>query len=499
METMAETYFIFAILLLPLLLPPFLKHFKSTFLSKTLPLPPGPIPWPILGNIPHMGKKPHITLAKFAQSYGPLMSLKLGSQLLIVGSSPAAAAEILKTHDQILSARHLPHVLTVKSPELNHVSLAWAFDCNDKWKYLRTICRTELFSGKAMESQAVLREKKVIEMVEFLRGKEGEVVGIVEVVFATVFNMLSNVMMSRDFIRLGEENLGGGMKGLIRSIMEVVSAPNLCDFYPILGGLDLQGLKRRGEELVVRIFAMWELDIEERKAERRRSSVSSCRDFLDSLLDNAFSNDQINYLIGELFTAGTDTSISVVEWTMAELIKHPESMTKVCQELATEINQSNPKESHLPQLAYLQACIKEALRLHPPVPFLLPHRALVSCEVMNYTIPKDARVIVNVWAIGRDPTIWDDPLQFKPERFLNSTLDYKGNDYEFLPFGAGRRICPGLSMAAKHVPLILASLIHFFEWSLPGENDPTGLDMNEKFAVTLQKEQPLLLIPKVRK
>ena len=105
---------------------------------------------------------------------------------------------------------------------------------------------------------------------------------------------------------------------------------------------------------------------------------------------------------------------------------------------------SMPKESHVPQLLYLQPCVKETMQLHPPTPFLLPHRALSSCKVMNYTVPKDAQVIVNVLAISRDPTIWEDPLVFKPERFLKSTLDYKGNDFEFLPFGAGWVICSGL-------------------------------------------------------
>ncbi|PSS09788.1 (S)-N-methylcoclaurine 3'-hydroxylase, partial [Actinidia chinensis var. chinensis] len=201
----------------------------------------------------------------------------------------------------------------------------------------------------------------------------------------------------------------------------------------------------------------------------------------------------------ELFTAATDTSTTTIECAMAELIKKPESMNKIHQELVREIKQDMPKESHLPHLPYLQACVKETLRLHTPVPFLIPHRALSSCKVMNYTIPKDAQVIVNVLAISRDPTIWDDSLEFKPERFLNSTLDYKGSDFEFLPFGAGRRICPGLPMVAKQVPLVLASLIHFFDWSLPNESDPNGLDTSEKFSVTLKKEQPLLLIPKVRK
>lgn len=182
---------------------------------------------------------------------------------------------------------------------------------------------------------------------------------------------------------------------------------------------------------------------------------------------------------------------------MAELIKNPESMEKVVEELeGIVLNQDSVKESNLLKLSYLQACIKETLRLHPPAPLLLPHRASETCQVMNYRIPKDAQVLVNVWAIGRDPSIWDEPLKFKPERFLNSAaMDFnKGN--------AGRRICPGLSMAARHVPSVLASLIHCFDWSLPQAKDDhqqQQLDMNEKFGVTLQKEKPLLLIPKSRR
>ena len=200
----------------------------------------------------------------------------------------------------------------------------------------------------------------------------------------------------------------------------------------------------------------------------------------------------------ELFAAGTDTSSSTIEWAMAELIKNPESMKKVQEELVREIKQDVVKELHLPQLNYLHACVKETLRLHPPAPLLLPRRALESYNVASYTIPKDSQVLVNVWAIGRDPMNWEDPLVFKPERFLKSALDFKGNDFEFLPFSAGRRICPGIPMAAKVVPLVLASLIQVFDWSLPHGNDPEKLDMSEKFGVTLQKEQPLHLIPKVR-
>ncbi|XP_059655805.1 probable (S)-N-methylcoclaurine 3'-hydroxylase isozyme 2 [Cornus florida] len=492
------TYDLFFSILLLAIIFLILKLLKSNFLSEsTLPLPPGPSPWPILGNILQMGEKPHITLANFARSYGPLMSLRLGTQIMIIGSSPAAAVEILKTNDRTLSARYVPHVAPPKSSEVNHLSLGWALECNDAWKKLRSICRTELFSGKAIESQACLREKKIRDMVRFLSVMEGKVVKVGEVIFATVFNMLGNVFISRDFISLEEENLDGGMKDLVREIMEVSSAPNLSDFYPILGALDLQGLRKKSLELFGKVCAVWEPVIEERR-DQRRGGASSQKDLLDTLIDTAFTNDKINTLFMELFTAGTDTSTSTVEWAMAELIKNPESMKKVCEELTREINQHSLKESDLAQLPYLEACVKETLRLHPPAPLLLPHRAPDSCKVMNYTIPKNSQVVVNVWAIGRDPMVWEEPLKFKPERFLNTTLDFKGNDFEFLPFGAGRRICPGLPMAAKQVPLILASLFRSFDWSLPHGNDPNELDMNEKFAATLQKEQPLVLIPTIK-
>ncbi|KAM3687182.1 hypothetical protein ACB098_10G060900 [Castanea mollissima] len=486
------------LLLLPLLLF-ILRHFKILSSPLKPPLvPPGPYPWPIIGNVLQLGKKPHVTLTQLALNYGPLISLRLGTTLMVVGSSPVVAKEILKTHDRVLSGRHVPNVFSYMRSELNNLSLGWSLECSGRWKFLRTLCRAELFSGKALESQACLQEKKVMDMVELLGTMEGKVVNIGEVIFATVFNMLSNVLLSRDFISLKDESVGGGLKGLIRKLMEVISAPDVSDFFPILGRFDLQGQKKKTLDLIGSISFAWADIIKERR-ERKGSVVLQEQDFLDVMIDNNFTDNQINQLLLELFSAGTETSSSTIVWAMAELIKNLESMKKVREELAREIKQDVIKEFHLPQLNYLQASVKETLRLHPPAPLLLPHRAIESYQVTSYTIPKDSQVLVNVWAIGRDPLYWEDPLVFKPERFLNSALDFKGNDFEFLPFSAGRRICPGLPMAAKVVPLVLASLIHFFDWSLPHGYDPEKLDMSEKFGVTLKKEQPLYLIPKVRK
>ncbi|KAG5593117.1 hypothetical protein H5410_043631 [Solanum commersonii] len=490
-----EILFLLPFFLLPLTFFLF-KVFRS---SKITQLPPGPTPWPVIGNIFHMGKMPHITLTNFAKIYGPLMSLRLGTKCLVVGSSSSAAIEILKTHDRILSGRHVPNAIPAKRSDLDKISMGWTSECHNEWRYLRTLCRTELFSGKVLESQAYMREKKVMELVEFLRSKEGQVVNIGELVFATVLNMLSNVLISQDMVNFEKKTEDGGIRNLIRGLVEAVSAPNLSDFYPVLGKLDLQGLRKRARYVMTKIRSNWEPILEERR-KNKESGSSSQQDFLEAVLDNGLTNDCIHQLFVELFAAGSDTSTSTIEWAMAELIKNVESMKKVQEELEIELSESDyPKESQLLQMSYVQACVKETLRLHPPAPFLLPHRAIETCQVMSYTIPKDAQILVNAWAITRDPLIWEDPEMFRPQRFLSSDMDFKGNDFEFLPFGAGRRICPGLPMAAIKVPSVLASLVHFFDWELPHGKHPTELDMTEKFGVTLQKKEPLLLIPKARK
>lgn len=185
---------------------------------------------------------------------------------------------------------------------------------------------------------------------------------------------------------------------------------------------------------------------------------------------------------------------------MAELIRNPKCMRMLQEELVREIgSQEMVMESDLPKLKYLECCVKESLRLHPPAPLPIPHRAAETCQVMNYTIPKDSEVLVNIWAIGRDPNHWEDPLEFTPERFLNSSLDFKGTNFEYLPFGAGRRICPGQPLASKQVPLIVASLVQSFDWSLPNGEDPKNLDMAEKYDINMLKKEPLLVVPKSRK
>ncbi|KAJ6672034.1 3'-HYDROXYLASE ISOZYME putative-RELATED [Salix viminalis] len=482
-----------------LLLSLFLKRKPS----KVPAIPPGPKPWPLIGNVFQIGDKPHISLSKLAQVYGPLMSLRLGTQLVVIGSSRKAASEILKTHDRELSGRCVPHVSFAKDPKQNEDTIVWTFECTDRWKFFRSLIRNELFSSKAVDGQSSTREAKAREMIDFLRKKEGERVKIRDIVFVYIFNALANIYLSVDLLNNDQIGECQRVRGLVREMMELHTALNISDLYPILGRLDLQGLSRKCNEGEGRIQELWRGVIKERREGRNDTgdddNSSKRKDFLDVLLDGGFSDERISFFLVELLAAATDSTSSTVEWAMAELMRNPQAMKRLREELAGESPEELIAESSLAKFPYLHSCVKETLRLHPPAPFLIPHRATEDCQVMDCTIPKDAQVLVNAWAIARDPDNWEDPLCFKPERFLNSDLDYKGNHFEYLPFGSGRRICAGMPMAVKKVQLAFANLIHSFDWSLPNDMLPDELDMDEKYGITLMKEQPLELIPKWRK
>lgn len=198
-------------------------------------------------------------------------------------------------------------------------------------------------------------------------------------------------------------------------------------------------------------------------------------------------------ILQELLSASTENISSAVEWLLAELIRNPECMKRLRAEIESASKEDFLKDLNIMELPYLEACAKELLRLHSPAAYTMTHRALETCQVMNYTVPKNAHVLVNLWAIARDPSVWEEPLKFKPERFIGSNFDFNGNNFEYLPFGSGRRMCPALPMAAKTIPWIVASLVLFFDLSLPIGNDPAELNMDEKSGITTCMKYPLML------
>lgn len=205
-----------------------------------------------------------------------------------------------------------------------------------------------------------------------------------------------------------------------------------------------------------------------------------------------------------LFTAGTDTSSSTVEWAIAELIRHPNILAQAQQEIDKVVGQNRlVTEADLTHLTFLQAIVKETFRLHPSTPLSLPRMATESCEINGYFIPKGATLLTNVWAIARDPDAWPEPLEFRPSRFLpecggKANVDVRGNDFELIPFGSGRRICAGMSLGLRMVQLLTASLIYAFDWKLPHGQSVEKLNMDEAYGLTLQRAAPLLVHPKPR-
>ncbi|KAF5189265.1 Cytochrome p450 [Thalictrum thalictroides] len=493
---MEETNFYILILLLVLFVSFLVLHHLRQKFSK---YPPGPYPLPILGNFLHLHKAPHIALANLAKVHGPLISLRLGAKLLIVASSQEAATEILKVHERAMSGRPVPLTIeAVGSKGLDFFTLIGATSCTKNWKKLRTIVKAELLSTDVVDKTTIVREEKAKELIDLLSSKQGQVVNLGDFIFTTAANTLSRLLFSKDFISLENESLVGGFsKENIKTIVNLASTPNIGDHYTIFSGLDIQGLGKKSAECLGRLYASWNNLVSGRQETKCGDHVNKDKDFLDVLLANGFSKDQINLILSEMLITGIDTTSAAVEWAMAELIKNQDAMTKLSEELAKEIGGNIIRDSDLPRLPYLNACVKETLRLHPSVA-MVPRRAIERCQVMNYTIPKNAEIWVNLWALGRDPTKWEVPLAFMPSRFLQSHLSFMGSHFEYIPFGSGRRMCPGLPLAVRLVPLVIASLVHSFDWYLPDNLSPSELNMDAKLGLTLQREKPLYLIPRTK-
>lgn len=206
-----------------------------------------------------------------------------------------------------------------------------------------------------------------------------------------------------------------------------------------------------------------------------------------------------NICFQDIFITGMDTSAAAVEWVLSELIKHPEVMKKLQKELDAVIGLDRMvEESDLDNLEYLNMVIKETFRLHPVAPLLLPHESMEDCVVDGYHIPKASRIIVNTWAIGRDPNVWAEAEKFQPERFLGSDIDLRGRNFQLIPFGSGRRGCPGLQLGMVVVRLLVAQLVHCFDWELPNGMVPSDLDMAEYFGLVTTRAEHLMAIPSYR-
>ncbi|EPS57881.1 flavonoid 3'-hydroxylase, partial [Genlisea aurea] len=386
--------------------------------------PPGPTPWPLLGNIPQLGVKPHQSMAALAGVYGPLLHLKMGFQHVVVAASASVAEQFLKVHDANFSSR--PPNAGGKYVAYNYQDLVFA-PYGPRWRLLRKICALHLFSAKALDDFVHVRQEEVgiLGRVLVSAGKNPVALGQVLNVCAT--NAIARVMLGR---RVVGHSTGGGdakaeeFKALVVDLMVTAGIFNLGDFIPLLEPLDLQGVATKLKKIHKRFDEFLSKILDQHKnsdagsREKHVDLLSTLISFKDA--DGAALTDtEIKALLLNLFTAGTDTTSSTVEWAVAELLRKPEILDRAQRELDSVVGKDRPvAESDLSRLPYLQAVVKENFRLHPSTPLSLPRIADQDCEVNGYFIPKGTTLLVNVWAISRDGDQWKDPLEFRPDRFL---------------------------------------------------------------------------------
>ncbi|KAL8122472.1 hypothetical protein AgCh_018989 [Apium graveolens] len=484
-------------------------------------LPPGPFRLPIIGHLHLLAPIPHQALHKLSKRYGPLMHIFLGSNPCVIISSPEMAKEFLKTHEASFSDR--PQ--TVASMHLSYDSQDFMFaPYGPYWKFVKKLFMSDLLGGQTLDLLQSVRRYEIQSMINvmFKKSLAGEAVNVGGELIRLTNNVISSMVMRK---RSESEEEAGEVRKLIKEVFDTSGIFNLSDFIWFCKNLDLQGVKKSVVDVRGRYDKMMDRIIEEhrhlrmKKKEGSNEADAPPKDFLDTLLDIyeddsleiKLSMDKVKAIILDMLTAGTDTSASVIEWTLAELINHPIVMEKVRREIDTVVGKSRlVEESDIVNLPYLQAIVKETLRLHPSGS-LIPRQATEGCNIGNYYIPAETRIFVNVWALGRDPNYWENALEFKPERFIMTSNEYessgkgqvdvRGQHFQLLPFGSGRRGCPGTTLALKIIQTTVAAMIQCFEWNVVGNEtykSITPVNMEEGKAITLSRAHPLICVPEAR-
>ncbi|KAM0016665.1 putative flavonoid 3'-monooxygenase [Helianthus debilis subsp. tardiflorus] len=446
---------------------------------------PGPVGWPFLGILPKMGPHAHRKLASIASSMGAtrLMAFSLGSTRVVITSHPETAKEILC--GSAFSDRPIK-----ESASLLMFERAIGFAPSGMyWRHLRRIAANHMFSPKRVSNLECLRQRVCDQMMEKV-SNEMSVRGVVELRGILQKGSLRNIVESVFGSGLGleiEEELGF----MVKEGYELISEFHWGDYFPIRV-LDFTGLKRRCHKLTLKVKSLVGQIVEERKRDSTKGTNNGPNDFLSVLLSLP-EEDQLTHadmvaVLWEMIFRGTDTVAILVEWIMARMVLHQDIQAKAQDEIEELVGRHRlVQDSDIPNLSYVQAIIKEVLRLHPPGPLLSWARLSThDVQVGKFFVPAGTTAMVNMWAITHDPSIWNNPWDFKPERFMEEDFPILGSDLRLAPFGSGRRVCPGKSLGLATVSLWLARLLQRYKW-LPS----TKVDLSECLKLSLELKRPL--------
>lgn len=454
-------------------------------------LPPGPLRFPIIGHLHLLGKLPHQSLSELSKVHGPLMFLRLGRAPVLVASSPEMARLILQTHD-LAFANRLSNIAVTNNIFGRGLDMAFS-PPNAHWKLTRRLFAAEIGSSKGLDFFKPVRVEETRALMRSVLADSMDAPPRPQQMRRKLQGTMFDIMMGMIFgAKHGHSLHKARIVELVEETLQLMGMFNVGDFLPCIAWMDLQGCERRSKRVGAEFRAAFEGIINARR--QLADGGHPPNDYLGMLLQASASSDTpINMLevILDLLTAGTDTTAISIEWVLVELLLNPQKMRVLQAEIDEVVGRARViQEEDIDNLPFLVACVKETMRLHPAGPLLIPHKNEKACKILAFHIPANTQVYVNTWAIGRDPKVWENPKEFSPDRFLNVNTSghVLGQQFEFLPFGSGRRMCPGWRLGLLSVHVILANLLQGFEWSIP----PTyHLDTTECFSLNLCLSNPL--------
>ncbi|CAD6335086.1 unnamed protein product [Miscanthus lutarioriparius] len=482
-----------------------------------LHLPPGPSRLPILGNLHQLGALPHQSLRELARRHGPVMLLRLGSVPTLVVTSADAAREVMKTRDADCCSR--PDTPGARRLSYDHKDVAFS-PYGDYWREMRKLFVVEFLSARRVRAADYAREAEVDKLIGRLSSAGGKAVQLEDHIFGLMDGVIGTVAFGNIY---GTEQFAHKkhFHDVLDEAMSAKAGFSAEDYYPNAAGrlVDrLTGAAARRERVFRDLDAFFDTIIDQHLVDpssRATTPGGHGPDLIDVFVDLMeerrqrrqvdgslrFTRDHIKGLLSNVFTASVDTSSVTMVWAMAELIRRPAMLRKAQEEVRSVVDGGGRERVHpddVAKLRYLKAVVKETLQLNPAAPLLLPRETLRQVSICGYDVPAKTRVLVNAWAIGRDPRSWGDrPEEFDPGRFDgdDGVVDFNGTHFELVPFGAGRRMCPGMAMGVATVEFTLANLLYCFDWELPEGVRVEDVSMEEAGGLAVHKKTPLLLVP----
>ncbi|XP_059445103.1 cytochrome P450 71B37-like [Corylus avellana] len=489
------------LLLFPLLLL-MIKKKKDARRQNKRP-PPSPPKLPIIGNLHQIGELLHQSLWRLSQKYGPVMLLHLGSIPTVILSSAEAAREAIKVHDLDCCSR--PIMATTRRLTYNYKDMAFG-PYSEYWREIRKICVLEVFSVKRVQSYRSIREEEVSLLINSISqsSSSATLVDLSEKLYSLTASITFRVAYGQSF--RGSDLDNEKFQDLVHGAEALMGSFDASEYFPYVGWImdKLSSRRRRLERLSHKLDNFFQQVIDLHLSPDRTEQEH--KDIIDVLLriereqndPGRFTKDNIKAVLLNMFLGGVDTGAITMAWAMAELVRNPRVMKKAQDEVRNFVgNRGKVTEEDTDQLPYLKMILKETLRLHPPATLLLPREAMKHFKINGYDIYPKTLLQINAWAIGRDPEYWKNPEEFSPERFIDGSIDYKGQHFELLPFGAGRRGCPGIYMATSTIEHALANLLYVFDWKLPYGMKEENIDMEESVGLSLatHKKTALNLVP----